>query len=241
MFLILLAIPTNGRPLSENTAFNLACTVAVVMAFSGYLDFSIRAKACVARCRPTCAVPFWAVAFTGWKGSVSTFDFYSRDYAEMFSAANGKKVLGRVFESKARMGLDSAVELNLTPSVTSVDRPAPTIVPPDAGRQKAELVAYERCVAKLESAKGPASRQAALEVAMEAIRDADLRRKLLRAATRIEVQAVLDKVDTLKFNSAKRRHLQAAVESLSGNALEVEHKQQELNQLRAALDELKDH
>lgn len=58
------------------------------------------------------------------------------------------------------------------------------------------------------------------------------------AAGRIEVAAVLDKVDGLKGVAAKKRHLEGAIATLRTDDVPDELQQEELRVLRQRLDEL---
>jgi hypothetical protein len=44
--------------------------------------------------KSACCTPAFAVQYSGWYGTVHTFHFESRSYAEQFISANAKKVLG---------------------------------------------------------------------------------------------------------------------------------------------------
>lgn len=181
----------------------------------------------IAMCGPTCCAPFWAVNYLGWSGSVQELQLYSHRYAVLFAASNRAKLIG------VRPELLAAAD-----RVASEERDtsgAPAVEAKPVGPSPAELKAYEQCVAKLEAAKGPGTRQTALEAATRAIRDPDLLDRLLRTASKIEAQAVLDKVDELKTPAAKRRHLEAAIQRLKSDQLDDEIQAEELAMLEQAL------
>lgn len=78
--------------------------------------------------------------------------------------------------------------------------------------------------------------QAALaEIASQAARD-----RVLLEASRIEVQAALDKADSLKSIGAKRRTLQATIDAIRADAVPDELQAQQIQWLEDALAELGD-
>jgi hypothetical protein len=88
-------------------------------------------------------------------------------------------------------------------SITSVVTPIP-------GDDSEALL---RWVEKVESAKGPRARRTTVE---SALRDPRLTRRdeFIRTAAKIELNATLDKVETLKNVAARKRHLIDAIEAL---------------------------
>jgi hypothetical protein len=78
----------------------------------------------------------------------------------------------------------------------------------------------------------------ALEKALKDIGDGQLRQRLLLEASRVEVAAVLDKVDGLKTPAAKRRNLLAALEELQKDSVPDELQVQQITWLKDALAEL---
>ena len=95
-----------------------------------------------------------------------------------------------------------------------------------------------RCLAKLESLKGSASRRAVLDAAMKTITSDEIRKRLLVEASRIEVSAVLDKVDSLKTKSAKKRTLLAAIDEIKADAVADELQGKQIEMLEAVLHDV---
>jgi hypothetical protein len=106
------------------------------------------------------------------------------------------------------------------------------------GQQRAMSALVASTLERLESAKGPAARRNALAQALTEIPAGPDRQRLLLEASRIEVDAVLTKVDGLKTASAKRRHLEAALTALKADDLPDELQAEEQRWLEDALAEL---
>jgi hypothetical protein len=102
--------------------------------------------------------------------------------------------------------------------------------------QEEEILRQAR--AKIEVAKGPAGRRAAVRTGLERLTIQELRNKLLVEASRIEVEAVLEKVDGLKTSAAKRRNLLAALEDLRADEIPDELQAQQIRWLEDALADL---
>lgn len=99
-----------------------------------------------------------------------------------------------------------------------------------------ELVAA--ALDKIRDAKGPASRANALQLALGRLVDPIKRQRLLLEASRLAVQATLDKVDTLKSVRAKRRHLEEAHAAVTSDELPDELQAEELAWLVDAMKQL---
>jgi hypothetical protein len=91
---------------------------------------------------------------------------------------------------------------------------------------------------RLEAAKGPAGRRSALQTGLASLEDPHVRERLMLEASKLEVQAVLDKVDGLKTVSAKRRNLLAALEAIRADDVPDELQAQQIRWLEQALAEL---
>ena len=100
-------------------------------------------------------------------------------------------------------------------------------------KSSAQLVAD--AVQKIEAAKGPAGRRAALNAALEQLSDESGRAELMLEASRVEVTAVLDKVDGLKTKAAKKRNLEAALDALRIDGVPDHLQQQQAAWLQEAL------
>lgn len=95
-------------------------------------------------------------------------------------------------------------------------------------------------LSRIERASGPVSRRNALAAALAELPSGQHRTTLLVEASRIEVNAVLDKVDSLKTPSAKRRHLEAALRTLREDELPDELQREQLAWLEDALRALEE-
>ena len=93
-------------------------------------------------------------------------------------------------------------------------------------------------ISRIESYKGAEARRNALARALEEITDPRERSQLQLAASRIEVAAVLDKVDGLATDAAKKRHLEKALAALRSDDVPDELQADQLRELEARLREL---
>lgn len=98
----------------------------------------------------------------------------------------------------------------------------------------------ESSLEKLERAAGPASRRNALDAALVQLPEGAQRTRLLLEASRIELSAVLDKIDGLKSAAAKRRHLVAALAAVRADEVPDELQAEEVAWLEDALKALDD-
>ena len=190
------------------------------------------------RLRPSCACPDTAVAFRGWSGTVSSFAFASPAYAARFALGNREKLVNVSGE------LRQLLEQGAIPRMQVVARSAPAVAIPAPRSGPAiapPAIADHRVldwIAKIEDFKGAEARHNALHRALAEIIEPAARHELLTAAGRIEVSAVLDKIDGLSTNAAKRRHLQKAIEDMQVSELPPELQAHHIRQLEARLREL---
>jgi hypothetical protein len=182
-----------------------------------------------ASCAPDCVTTGPAVAYLGWSGSVSTFSFAAAMYAGRFAQRNERNLIN--LSAELRRILDDAAVA--TPAVYD----APRIKPPNATNQPSSDPVLE-WIARIESYKGPVARRNALERALSEIHDVRARDRLLLAASKIEVAAVLDKVDGLASATAKKRHLQKAIADIRADNIPDELQAAELQQLEERLRSL---
>src|SRR5207237_2658285 len=135
-----------------------------------------------------------------WYGSVHSFDVVSRNYAALFMLANSKKLVN-VTEDGRRLMQWGATQATASPADGDIRITISAAGSTDAAatmkNESADDEKLVRCLAKLESLKGTASRRAALDAALKTIRSEDVKQRLRVEAARIEVTAVLDKVDGL--------------------------------------------
>lgn len=170
----------------------------------------------------TAGVP---VRFIGWHGTVQSFEVTSRDYAAALLAANARKAINLTEES--REALSGAIAGQIKARLIE----SPSVI------ETREAIAA-RWVVKLEGQRGAASRRAVLAEALSVVSDAKMREQLMLEASRIEVEAVLAKVDGLKTATAKRRHLQAALEELKADKVSDELQAKQIKWLEDALIEV---
>lgn len=196
--------------------FPIGVVTAVLLVQSAHSKAeSERSEKCVTASAPA--------RFVGWQGTVHVFDVQSTDYARAFLALNSHKAV------------------NIRPDARALLSQVPS--PADASRRRTATPADPRTrtiaewVSRLESQRGPASRRAVLSEALRASGTEEDRQLLLLEASRIEVDAVLAKVDALKTPGAKRRHLQAALEELRSDAVSDDLQLQQIQWLEEALSE----
>ena len=77
-----------------------------------------------------------------------------------------------------------------------------------------------------------------MKEALPKLRDDNLRQQLLLESSRIEVEAVLEKIDSLKTDGAKRRNLVAALDAIRADPVPDELQAAEIAMLEDALREL---
>lgn len=93
-------------------------------------------------------------------------------------------------------------------------------------------------LADIERIRGSAARRHAVERGLAKLSDPHQRDRLLLESGRIEVRAVLDKVNDLKSKAAKRRHLEDGLLALRGDAVDDALQAREIAVLEAAIREL---
>jgi hypothetical protein len=203
--------------------FGISIPVALVLA-------ARRRNQARARCGPGCAVPGVAVSYLGWSGSVKTFSFGAAVYAGRFAQRNARNLvnvsadLRRVLEHPA-LATPAVEEPPLVPAQRTVAAPS----------SAAPVLDW---IARIESYKGPVARRNALERALQETQDLHGRQQLVIAASRIEVAAVLDKVDSLASSAAQKRHLEKAIADVRADNIPDELQAAELQQLEERLRSL---
>lgn len=196
---------------------------------------SARRKQATQMCSPECACAQRAVTYVGWSGTVETFDIMSEPYALRFMRSNLSKLVNVSPEILTKLHSASAVSVGSTQPVNPLPTPQAPPVQPSRRRGDAALLFW---IEKIESAKGPAARRAALELALQDAELHERREEFIKAAAQVEVRATLDKVDTLKMDSAKRRHLVDALNALRADSAPDELQDAAIQRLEAALAEL---
>jgi hypothetical protein len=93
-------------------------------------------------------------------------------------------------------------------------------------------------ITRLEGAKGPAARRSSLAAALPGVTDSSQRTQLLLEASRIQVEAVLTKVDGLKTDAAKKRNLLAVRDEIRSDPDDLQAQQVRWLDVEEALAEL---
>jgi tetratricopeptide (TPR) repeat protein len=99
---------------------------------------------------------------------------------------------------------------------------------------------FDRVVAQIRAARGPAGRSAALRAGLVELAYPETRERLSVEGLKLEVEAVLDRVNGLKTVAAKQRNLVAALETLGPSDVPYEPKMRYLRPLRDALAALRE-
>jgi hypothetical protein len=209
--------------------FALALVVGLVLA-------SKRRQQAKASCGPSCVTPTTSISYLGWSGSVSSFSFASAIYAGRFAQRNAHNLIN--VNAELRRVLEHPA-LAAPPVAAPLMAPAPAV--PTAPRSVSTPASGDPVldwIARIEGYKGPVARRNALERALQEIHDPDAKRRLVLAASRIEVAAVLDKVDGLASAAAKKRHLKKAIDEISSDNIPDELQAEELQQLEERLRSL---
>ena len=175
-----------------------------------------------ARCTPGCASPSPAVDHLGWSGSVSSFAFHSQTYAVKFANENSRNLINVSMELRRlleRRSTTAQVEVEVSASIPMRVRTSlPSAAPDRAPSGDAAL----DWISRIENYKGTEARRHALERALKDVTEPRARWELMSAACRIEVAAVLDKLDNLSTVAAKRRHLQKAIDEMRSSPIPEE-------------------
>jgi hypothetical protein len=147
---------------------------------------------------PSCACPGRALAYLGWSGGSSTFDFESHTYAARFAEQNPTVVTNKSAQ------LDRLLEGHRVARL-AVPTPAAAVhtVPPPA--------TVTDWIGRLEAARGAVARRTMLQRALDGLHDEQDRQQALAAAARLELAPVLEELDGLSPIAAKGR-LQHAIE-----------------------------
>jgi uncharacterized SAM-binding protein YcdF (DUF218 family) len=209
--------------------FGLALVVGRVLA-------SKRRQQAKASCGPGCVAPNSSIAYLGWSGSVSSFSFASAIYAGRFAQRNARALVN--VNAELRQVLEHPALA--APPVARLMAPDPVLVP-TASRSMSRQPGGDPVldwIARIEGYKGPVARRNALERALQEVHDPDGKRRIVLAASRIEVGAVLDKVDSLASAAAKRRHLKKAIDDIRADNISDELQAAELQQLEDRLRSL---
>jgi hypothetical protein len=224
---IVIGLATGGVP--GFIAFLISIPLALIFA-------ARRRREAIASCNPMCATPDVAVCHLGWSGSIVTFSFAAPPYAAKFALGNSKNLINVSPELRRLLQQpppNPPRAIAPPPSDAAARMPARVPVRPKSSQDP-----VLEWIARIEGYKGPVARRNALERALTEIEDPKGRAQLVLAASRIEVAAVLDKVDSLTSTAAKKRHLQKAITDIRSDNIPDELQAEELRQLEERLRSL---
>jgi hypothetical protein len=193
---------------------------AVAVAVSVVVGRSSRTKAKSA-CGEACASPAIAVHYLGWSGNSSTLSFESHVYAARFAEqnttrlVNASPILRKVIEGHKLARL-------------AVPTPAAAIRAVPAAATVAEWID------RLHAAAGRVARLDGLARSLDAFTEPAERGSLIEAATKLELAAVVDKLDQLSAE-AKTRHLQKAIVDTRADNIPEELRDEVVRQLELRL------
>jgi len=203
--------------------FGISIPIALVLAAQ-------RRSQAKASCGPGCVIPGPAVSYLGWSGSVKMFSFTAAVYAGRFAQRNARNLIN------VNADLRHVVE-HPALAAPAVEEPPLAPAPRNVAEQSSADTVLD-WIARIESYKGPVARRNALERALQEIQDPHARQQLMIATSRIEVAAVLDKVDSLASPAAKKRHLEKAIADIRADNIPDELQAAELQQLEERLRSL---
>jgi hypothetical protein len=195
----------------------VGCAIPIALA----VGRSRRARA-KAGCGPACASPGIAVAYLGATVSGRMFAFESPTYTARFAEQNAARL------SNASAQLRTLVEGHrIARLVVPTPAAAVTVVapPPTA----------DDWLARLEASPGRVACRNTLSRALEVIHEPDDRRRLIAAASRLELAPVLDRIDGRSSAAARRRQLEAAIADLRADNLTDELRDAAVRELEVRL------
>lgn len=189
------------------TGISLALTVhvlagvaaAVVAAPLAYAARQVRRGKAKAACGESCVGPDRAVAYLGWSGSTTAFDFQSHAYTARFAEANPALV------ASPSPQLSKLLEGHRVARLAVPTPAASVVVPPPA--------TLADWIAKLEAAVGVVSRRATLGRALDAITDLGERQLVILKAKELEVAPIVADLEGLDAARQKQR-LQRAIDDV---------------------------
>lgn len=193
-----------------------------------------RRSRAIGMCGQSCSYAAEGVEHLGWNGTISSFSFSSQSYAVAFANENGRNLINVSMQLRGLLQVGDSAMVNRSPSPQLP--PAPVVAerfPPSSGSVALEWIA------RIESYKGPEARRNALRRALAAVTDSSSRRDIVIAASRIEAAAVLEKVDGLASEAAKRRHLERALLEFRQDDIPDELQADGIRRLEARLAELR--
>lgn len=213
--------------------------VLLLFGAGGILGAALQRRDARAVMKPTCGDLGPPVQYLGWSGTFHALAFSNTAYAGLFALENRARLLdvdagvrAAMAEASVAVAAEAGARASATPasSLAQQERPSADVA------NEEELI--HGAIVKIEKQKGPASRRSALDAALTTLASKDARDRLLLEASRIEVRAVLDKVDGLKTKSAKKRHLDEALANIRADQVPDALQQREIGILEEALREV---
>jgi hypothetical protein len=196
----------------------------------------LRRREARAQCHEGCAWAGPPVFHLGEHQDVESFNFVQQSYAVDFMRANLTKLVNLSSEARALIQPDLDRLAAAEAEKKALERERVRI----AAEVAHDNEAYEKCMARMDAAKGPAGRKGALEAGLRSLRQGHMRDRLMLQASRVEVAAALEKAEGLKSKTAKLRTLSEALEALRDDAV-PDHLQSDLiRSLEAAIAKIED-
>jgi len=218
-----------------------------VAALAGYL-VSREARGL---CHSGCASPGPPVTYISSFDDIDSFEFAQKGYAGDFMRANLSKLAALPHETQSfiQPDLDRVVAAEAERKAQERERLRAAEAEKKAlEHERARIAAevahdndvYEKAIARMDTAKGPAGRKGALEAGLRSLRQEHMRERLMLDASRIEVSAALTKAEGLKSSAAKLKTLSEALEAVRNDAI-PDHLQLDLiRSLEAAIAQIED-
>ena len=174
--------------------------------------------------RESCSTPGKAIAYLGWSGTSSGFQFASLPYAAKFADQNASKL---VEDPRIRKLLD---QYKLARLAVPTPAAAVSVIPPplDVGEW----------IAKIAKTPGRVARRAALSRALDAFREPREREQVIRAVSAIEIAALLAPLDSVASGPEKQRALRQVIEQVRYDNIPDELQQEMLRDLEDRLSRL---
>lgn len=172
---------------------------AVVAAPLAYAARQVRRRKAKAACGESCVGPGRALAYLGWSGTTTAFDFESHAYSARFAEANPSLVASPSPQLAKLLEGHRVARLAVPTPAASV------VVPPPA--------TLADWIAKLEAAIGSVSRRATLGRALDALTDLAERQLVILKAKELEVAPILADLEGLD-DPRQRQRLQRAIDDV---------------------------
>jgi hypothetical protein len=234
----------------------VALVLGVAMAFTlSALARHLRLREARRQCHPECAWAGPPVFYLGLSDDVvQSFEFAQLGYAADFMRLNLKKLIYLSSEALRLVQPDLDREAAQEAERQAIAHERMRIAAAEEAERKAierERVriaaevahdnnVYQKCIARIDTAKGPAGRRSAVEAGLRSLRQDHMRQQLMLEASRFEVSAAIAKAEGLKSSAAKLRTLSEALEAVRNDAV-PDHLQVELiRSLETAIAKIED-